>query len=377
MGTLSAKRILQIGNWPPPVCSWTMSLVPLRKELEARGWDCPVMNLNENRKVRNPECIDVQGAWDYFVKVLRHARRGYAVHVRCNAESRKGYFLALCALLLARLWGRPALLTYGGGHAQTFFPAPKSSRRFWAFWLLVRLAQRIYCNSEPVKNVLLTTGIPAERVVPIPHFSNSYVDFAPQPLPPHMEDFYQQHAGVFFSYVCFRKEFELGFLAEAIRQFRCEFPRIGFIWVGPWEREMEATRAFLREHEIEDAVCMMGSVPHDLFLTLITRSLAYIRTPMTDGVCSSVLESLCLKVPVLAADNGTRPPGTLLYKAGDLNRLLSLMRRAVLQHKEMVAALPAMKVDNNSKKLADSIEEICLGAPAAPTPTSGLHVAKA
>ena len=35
------KWILEIGNWPPPVCSWSMSLVGLRKELEARGWHWP------------------------------------------------------------------------------------------------------------------------------------------------------------------------------------------------------------------------------------------------------------------------------------------------------------------------------------------------
>ncbi len=49
------KKILQIGNWPPPLCGWAMGLVALRRELESRGWDCPVMNLNENRRVLSPE----------------------------------------------------------------------------------------------------------------------------------------------------------------------------------------------------------------------------------------------------------------------------------------------------------------------------------
>src|SRR5712691_6550562 len=88
------KRILQIGNWPPPVCSWTMSLVGLRKELEARGWDCQVMNLNENRRVRSPEYIDVQNGWDYLWKVLRGVRGGCAIHTRVNAESVDLYILA-------------------------------------------------------------------------------------------------------------------------------------------------------------------------------------------------------------------------------------------------------------------------------------------
>lgn len=354
------KRILEIGNWPPPVCSWSMSLVGLRKELEARGWDCRVMNLNENRRVRSPEYIDVQSGWDYFWKVASLAWRGYAVHVRVNGETKKGYFLALAALLLARAAGRPALLTYGGGHQQSYFPAPKGSLRFLAFRLLFGIPQRIYCNSEAVKKVLLTTGIPAGRVEPIPHFSSHYVQFAPVPLPAGVEDFFRAHDGVFFSYVCFRKEFALGFLAEAMRRFRGGFPQVGFLLVGPWDREMDAMKAFLREEKLEDAVCVLGSVPHETFLTLLSRSLAYIRTPITDGICSSVLESLKLKVPVLCADNGTRPEGTKRWREGDLGSLLDLMSEAVRNHTAMVAEIPEIRLEDNAKKLADSIEQVSL-----------------
>ena len=102
-----------------------MGLVALRRELESRGWDCPVMNVNENRRVRNPECIDVQDGWDYLRKVCSHVRRGYAVQVRVNGESKKGYLLALIAMGLARLAGRPALLspTTGSAHG----PLPSTS----------------------------------------------------------------------------------------------------------------------------------------------------------------------------------------------------------------------------------------------------------
>ena len=358
------KRILEIGNWPPPVCSWSMSLVGLRKELEARGWDCPVMNLNENRRVVSREYIDVQSGWDFVWKVLRHVRRGFAVHVRVNGETKKGYLLALISLLMARLWGRPAFLTYGGGHQQTYFPAPKSSLRYFAFYFLFRVPQRIYCNSEAVKKILLTTNIPPERVEPIPHFSAYYVDFYPAALPAKVEDFYRSHDGVFFSYVCFRKEFALDFFAEAIRRFRETFPKIGFMLVGPWEREMDSTVAFVKEKKIEDAVSLLPSVPHDTFLTLLSRSLAYVRTPVTDGICSSVLESLKLKVPVLASENGTRPAGVALWKEGDLEGLLRLMTEAVSNHAAMVAAIPEIKLEDNAKKLADSIERMSLVKPA-------------
>jgi hypothetical protein len=92
----------------------------------------------------------------------------------------------------------------------------------------------------------------------------------------------------------------------------------------------------------------------------LSRSLAYIRTPVTDGICSSVLESLKLKVPVLAADNGTRPAGTALWKECDLESLLRLMSDVVRNHPAMVAAIPEIEVEDNAKKLADSIERVSL-----------------
>lgn len=336
-----------------------MGLVGLRKELEARGWDCAVMNLNENRRVRSPEYIDVQSGWDYFWKVCRHVWRGYSVHIRVNGESEKGYLLALVALLLARTRGRPAFLTYAGGHQQSYFPAPSRSLRHAAFRMLFRIPQRIYCNSEAVKKAILTTGIGAKNVEPIPHFSSYYLDFAPAVLPPQGEEFFRTRDGVFFSYVCFRKEFALAFLAEAIRRISKELPRIGFLLAGIPSREMDAIKAFVRGQQIEDEVLLLPSVPHDMFLTLISRSLAYVRTPLTDGVCSSVLEALALKIPVLASDNGTRPVGTELWQEGDVEGLVDLMTKAVKNRAAMVAAIPEIELEDNAKKLADSIERIC------------------
>jgi glycosyltransferase involved in cell wall biosynthesis len=352
------RRILEIGNWAPPVCSWTMSLVGLRKDLDARSWDCRVMNLNENRRVRSPAYIDVQNGWDYLFKVVRAVRDGCAIHTRVNAESTDLYILAFMAMFLARLWGRPALLTYGGGHQQTYFPAPHMSLRFLAFSLLFRLPNRIYCNSEAVRRVILTTGISPERVVAIPHTSAYYAELVPSPLPPDVERFFAAHEGVIFSYVCFRKEFVLDFLAEAIRRFRVMYPKIGFLWLGPWEVEMPKMKEFLHAQGLEDAVFSMGSVPHEMFLNILSHSLAYIRTPMTDGVCSSVLESLKLKIPVLASDNGTRPQGTDLWQDGDVQSLLNLMVEIVEHREQVVARIPTIVLEDNAKKLADDIEEV-------------------
>jgi glycosyltransferase involved in cell wall biosynthesis len=353
-----SKRILQIGNWPPPVCGWAMSLVGLRRELEARGWDCPVMNLNENRRVKSAEYIDVQSGADYFKKVLRYVGWGFGVHVRVNGETKKGYVLALVALAAARLFRRPALLTYCGGHEQEFFPAPKRSFRYYAFALLFRIPTRIYCNSEAVKRSVLTSGINADTVVPIPHFSAQYLEFEKAVLPASVESFCQRHQATMFLYVCFRESFMLEGLAEAMRRFRAQFPKIGFLLVGTPARELPPLTQFFKDRGLGEAVCITGSVDHAVFLTMMTGSLAYIRIPLTDGVCSSVLESLRLKVPVLAADNGTRPAGAELWKAGDVESLLKLMSEAATNRQAMAARIPEIEAEDNTRKLADDIESV-------------------
>jgi hypothetical protein len=228
-----------------------------------------------------------------------------------------------------------------------------------AFALLFRIPTRIYCNSDAVKNALLTTGADSERVASIPHFSTHYIQFTPAALAREVEDFYRRHEGVFFLYICFRKEYALEFLVEAMRRFRAQFPRIGFLLVGTSNRELQPLKEFLSKEGLEDVVYLTGSVPHNIFLTMMRRSLAYIRIPLTDGTCSSVLEALALKVPVLASDNGTRPAGAELWKHGDLDSLLASMYDAVRSHARMVSRIPNIVIEDNVKRLADSIERVC------------------
>jgi hypothetical protein len=81
---------------------------------------------------------------------------------------------------------------------------------------------------------------------------------------------------------------------------------------------------------------------------------------MTDGVCSSVLESLKLKIPVLASDNGARPQGTQLFHDGDVQGLLNLMVEVVEHREQVVERIPTIVLEDNAKKLADDIEAVCV-----------------
>jgi glycosyltransferase involved in cell wall biosynthesis len=86
---------------------------------------------------------------------------------------------------------------------------------------------------------------------------------------------------------------------------------------------------------LEKHVLLAGDLPHDEFMTLMTRARLYLRTPKKDGVCSSVLEALSLNVPVVASENGTRPTGVITFKPNDGEDLAAKVSH-VLEHNDAI-----------------------------------------
>ena len=48
----SEAKILQIGNYPPPMCGWAIQTKLVTEELRRRGHICDVLKINENREVK-------------------------------------------------------------------------------------------------------------------------------------------------------------------------------------------------------------------------------------------------------------------------------------------------------------------------------------
>ena len=311
-------RILQIGNYPPPVCGWAIQTKGLVEEIRRRGNVCRVLNLNENRKKRSSEYIDVQNGFDYLRKLIRFALSGYRFQVHVNGQSRPGYMLALIAAIVGRLAGRPVALSWRGGLQQKYFPQQKGWM-YWAFQQLFRVVGQISCNNEAVKHAIEQYGIAAERVAVIPGFSKQNLAFQRTPLAREIEAFLESHNPVFFCYVSFRPEYRLPALREAMLRFRQRHPEAGFIWLGFPAKELPAANEFVAGWPAPErqSLLLLGNLTHDEFLTLLSRCFAYIRTPACDGVAASVLESLALGIPVVASENGHRPANVTTYREGD------------------------------------------------------------
>src|SRR5215467_13955092 len=170
-------KILQIGNYPPPFCGWAVPTKLLVEEIRRRGHICQMLNINENRRKKSTEYVDVQNAFDYLRKVIRFALKGYRFQVHVNGQSEPGYVLALVASLVGRVAGKPVALSWRGGLQQKFFPRTDDCLLRWAFQVLFRLAGNILCNSMAVKRAIALYGINPDKVAAIPSFSSQHLKF--------------------------------------------------------------------------------------------------------------------------------------------------------------------------------------------------------
>jgi glycosyltransferase involved in cell wall biosynthesis len=102
--------------------------------------------------------------------------------------------------------------------------------------------------------------------------------------------------------------------------------------------------AAIERHGVRDRLCLLDDLEHDAFLTVLQRSALYLRTPITDGIASSVLESLTLGVPVVACENGTRPEGVITYPPTDAARLAASVEHVLAHRDEVVAAIPRASI---------------------------------
>ncbi len=364
---MTSAKILQIGNYPPPMCGWAIQLKLVTEELRRRGHICEVLKINEGRQIKSEEYVDVQSGADYLKKIWRYGWRGYRLNVHVNGMSRKGYWLALAAALTGRMLFRPALVTFHGGLSQDYFPRPANSVAHWALYLLFVLAGGIACDSEPIKQAIERYGISSAKIETIATFSPQYLEFDSVALPEEVEEFLGQRQPVILSYVSFRPEYRLDTLREGMKLYRKQRPDAGFIWLGFPDKEMLAAKEYVRDWPVEEraSLLLLGNLTHDQFLTLLSRCFICLRTPACDGVAASVLESLALGVPMVASDNGRRPAGVVTYRDTEADDMCEKLIYVTRHYDEVKAGLGVEAGEDNVGRMADWLVGLTVVTPKA------------
>jgi glycosyltransferase involved in cell wall biosynthesis len=344
MPTAATRKILQITSYPPPRAGWGVRVQFLKRHLEAQGHRCVVLNTGPSRRIPSSEYEMVLGAGDYLAKVFRFSRDGFTCHAHMNGKSPKGLALTLAAELVNLIFGRRCFLTFHAGEEQKFFPRSRAPLLVPVFWLLFVIPRKIICNSQAVKRRIVEYGINPDKIVPIPAFSRQYLEFDRVSLGAALESFYERFPSVLFCYIHIQSAYHPDVLVDAFAHVARTRPDTGLVICGLMghreEALWEAVQRRIASDGLTERVAIVDDLDHDQFLTALTRAAMYVRTPPADGVASSVLESLALRVPVVASDNGSRPPGVVTYPTTDAHALAAAIIHVLDRRDEIARAIP-------------------------------------
>ncbi len=350
-------RILEVTSYPPPRSGWGIRVEFVKKRLERDGHRCVVLNTGTSRLIPSPEYETVESGTDFVRKVWRFSRQGFVVHAHANGDAVKGALLALAAGVINAMHGRRCYLTFHAGAIQRYFPHDRGPLLVPLFWLLFLLPRRIICNNQAVKDRICRYGVSAARVDVIPAFCRDYLEFSPKALPTELEDFFARYPAVVFSYLRMRSLFYPVVLIDGFARLVARHPQVGLVICGGMSHGEEDLRQQVQDaiekHRLQEHICFVEDLDHDEFLTALQRSSLYLRTPITDGVASSVLEALALGIPVVACENGTRPAGVITYAATEAEELAAAVERVLVHRADVIASLKAVDLPDT---LTDEVD---------------------
>jgi len=357
---MAVIKILEIGSYPPPNNGWSVRIKHLKEALEQEGNACKVLNLGKNRRIKNSEYIDVQNGFDYIKKLFLFNLKGYHTHIHMDANAVKGPILVFWALFISLFRFNRAAVTFHGGINQRYFPRKSSGKMYLIIYLNFLMAKVIICNSEPIKKKIIHFGpfLSQRKIHPIKAFSIQYLNYEKANLPQEMEEYIQKKKWVIFCYIVLRN----GFFVETLIEFlKMRTPNTGVILTGIGEIEDEEIKGFydqLCKFHKESIVYMAENLSHDEFMTILSQSSIYLRTPVSDGVSSSVLEALSLKIPVVASENQKRPQSVFTYKSDDADDLRERIDFVLNNIHSVKNSIETPTIENTVKTEIDLLKQI-------------------
>jgi glycosyltransferase involved in cell wall biosynthesis len=351
--------VAQIGPYPPPYGGVSVHIQRLHRRLANLGVVSRVYCQRSSAAgLRGEGVVPVHLRFSWYGWVLEHAWRCRATIVHFH----DGWHWAPAAVAML-LRGRTVVMTLHNQRAagemwqRTSWPGRWVSRRLLrhrrVWWVAV---------SQEVKRQLVDKGIPAERITVAPAYIPPGRGATASTLPEYVRDFLGAHAPVLSSYgwklIVDAQGVDLyGFdqCIEAIRALRAEFPTIGLAISLPqiadagYFRDLRARVAAAR---LEEHVLFITE-PLDDVHRLWQASDVHVRATNTDGDAVAVREALELRVPVVASDASTRPPGTVLFKTRDLESLVGAVREVLTHHADHVQALQSVTIEDNFPPLLE------------------------
>jgi glycosyltransferase involved in cell wall biosynthesis len=280
-----------------------------------------VLNVDP-RAPESDEYIKISSAFGLCRQLLRHAWNDWSLDVHTNGHNRKSWLIAL-ACGVAGQFGAGGKLTLHSGLAPAYIRGNQGlSQQFVG--LTCALYDRLVCVNEEIADAVRELGVKKERIDIAPAFLP--IESPEAAIPPEIEAWMANHSRFVSATMFFRPEYGFEVLVDALCRLLPRHRSLGCLVMGTGEDRLQAG-ALIKDAGLSDSVFLAGDLDHELCLTLMARSAAFIRPTFRDGDSISVREALALGVPVIATNVGTRPEGTRMFEPGDVDGLVEQVSR--------------------------------------------------
>ncbi|MEP7351645.1 MAG: glycosyltransferase family 4 protein [Acidobacteriota bacterium] len=335
-------RVIQLGPFPPPHGGVQTNLVAIRNHLRANGHRAGVVHLTRHRRVDADEVYYPENALATARVLLSQPADILHVHLGGQLTSR---LVALC-LYCALLPGRKSVLTF---HSGGFCSSPEGQAitpRSFTATAFRRLDAIIAVNQQIADFFIDRCGVPKQRVHLISPHASVRSNLEGAELPGTLQRFYDAHDPLLLSVSGLEPEYDVALQIEALGHVRGLHPNAGLAVLGSGSLEAEL-RARVAALPYAEHVLLAGDVPHKSTLRAIRECRIVLRTTHYDGDALSVREALEIGAPVIATDNGMRPPGCkLIPMPPQLQPLLDVIEKVLADGTKVLSSNIDVGIEN-------------------------------
>jgi glycosyltransferase involved in cell wall biosynthesis len=306
-------QILQFGVFPPPEGGVQTHVKDIREYLLARNIRNGVIHLSRHRRLDADDVFYPKTPLAVVANALSFPASIWHFHLGGNITHK---LLGLYGFATTIPRKRTVLTFHSGGYPSS--PVARNPHPLRN--LVLRRFDRIVAVNPEIEQMFLRIGVKPEKIRLIPPFA---LPSQPPPaeIPATIAEFMKRHAPLLLSVCGLEPEYDIALQIEAMRGILDRLPAAGLIVLGGGSLEAEL-RSLIASKAYANCILLCGDVPRDATLNILTRSDVFLRTTWYDGDAISVREALHFDVPVIASDNGMRPPGSTLIPPRDREALV-------------------------------------------------------
>jgi glycosyltransferase involved in cell wall biosynthesis len=339
--------VLQFGVFPPPEGGVQSNVKDIYDYLRSKQIRCGVVHLSRHRQADHNDVFYPRTPLAVMKIALSFPANIFHFHLggQITKELMGLYFFGTC------IPGRKKVLTFHSGGYPSWPEAkrPDPVRNF-----IFRRFDRVIGVNQQMIDMFLGYGVKRENLRLIPPYALPS-EPPPAEIPEAISSFLCGHSPLLLAVCGLRPEYDLPLQINVMERVLRKHPRAGLLILGAGEIEDEL-RALIASKPWQKSILLYGDLPRGATMNIMARSDLLLRTTWYDGDAISVREALHFSLPVIASDNGMRPPGVALFPARDIDALEKAIDRQLAE--PTLPRIPKPPVEENLEAVLELYREL-------------------